>query len=153
MNDRNLLKYLIYFSEKKVDLSDEKGKEEIDKIFGWQVFLKNLQILEDDSLIIENNDRNSYSLTEKGKINLTEIKNEIDFENSKQNAELESLKTSTEVNKFLLRTKWLPHIVALVSLIFSIYTYFDAQNDSKKLEERIHKLEKKSETVLNKSKK
>lgn len=153
MNERNLHKYLIYFSEKRVDLSDEKEKEEIDNIFGWQVFLKNIEILEHESLIIENSDRNSYSLTEKGKITLTKIKDELDFENNKQNAELESLKTSTDVNKFLLRTKWLPHIVALLSLIFSIYTYFGTQNDSKKLEERIQKLENKFETFLIKSKK
>ncbi|GAW88825.1 hypothetical protein FPS14_contig00011-0013 [Flavobacterium psychrophilum] len=48
-----------------------------------------------------------------------------------------------------MRTKWLPHIVAILSFLFSIYTYFGAQNDSKKLEERIHKLE----TFINKSKK
>ena len=152
MDNRTLLKYLLYFSDNKIDLSDEKDRIEIDNIFGWQIFLITLPTLEEQSLIIENSDRNSYSLTEKGKVTLTEIKSELEFENSKQNAELESLKTSTDVNKFLLRTKWLPHIVAVLSFLFSMYTYFDVRNDSKKLEERIQKLENKSETILIKTK-
>lgn len=64
------------------------------------------------------------------------------IENEKLNAELENLKTSTEVNKFLLKTKWLPHVVAILSFLFSIYVFFDAKDDSKKLEQRIGILEK-----------
>lgn len=61
----------------------------------------------------------------------------------KENAELENLETSTNLNKFLLKTKWLPHTVSLISLFFSIYVYFDAKTDSKKLEQKIEALEKK----------
>ena len=60
----------------------------------------------------------------------------------REKAELENLKTSTKVNKFLLKTKWLPHIVSVISVAFSIYVYFDAKADSKKLEQRIEVLEK-----------
>lgn len=60
----------------------------------------------------------------------------------REEAELENLKTSTKVNKFLLKTKWLPHIVSVISVAFSIYVYFDAKADSKKLEQRIEVLEK-----------
>lgn len=151
MNNRTLLKYLNYFSENNVDLSiDNNEREKISEIFGWEEFLENLETLEVESLILENNDRFSYSITEKGKITLKELKNELAFEDNKQNIELENLKTSTEANKFILRTKWLPHIIALLSLLFSIYIYFDNKNDSKKLEERINNLENKSEAFINK---
>ncbi|MBV2223851.1 MAG: hypothetical protein KUL74_03220 [Cloacibacterium sp.] len=150
MDNKTLAKYLKYFSQNKVDLSDKDVKKEIGEIFGWQEFLKNFESLEKKSLIIENNDRNSYSITEKGKTTLKEIESEIESDNQTQEKELESLTTSVEVNKFLIRTKWLPHIIALLSLFFSIYTYFDARNDSKKLETRIHKLENRLINNLNK---
>ncbi len=150
MDDKNLLLYLSYFLKKEVNLNNEKDKLEIDNNFGWQVFLKKLQILIDDNLVFENSECNSYTLTQKGNIKLAELKSELEFENVKKNAKLESLKTSTDVNKFLLQTKWLPHFIAILSLLFSIYTYFDTQNDSKKIEERINKLENKSKTFLNK---
>lgn len=69
------------------------------------------------------------------------------FESDKVNIEFENLKSATEVNEFLLKTKWLPHIVAIISLLFSIYIYFDNRNDSAKLEKRIEILEK---TILKK---
>ena len=150
MDNKTLAKYLKYFSQNKVDLSDKDVKKEIGEIFGWKEFLKNFESLEKKSLIIENNDRNSYSITEKGKTTLKEIESEIESDNQTQEKELESLTTSVEVNKFLIRTKWLPHIIALLSLFFSIYTYFDARNDSKKLETRIHKLENRLINNLNK---
>lgn len=71
-------------------------------------------------------------------------KNEAEFSKEKTKIELENLTTSTKLNKFLLKTKWLPHIVSVISIIFSIYVYFDAKSDSKKQEQRIEKLEKKS---------
>jgi hypothetical protein len=70
-------------------------------------------------------------------------KNDAEFNKEKSKIELENLTTSTNLNKFLLKTKWLPHIVSVISLAFSIYVYFDAKADSKKLEQRIEVLEKK----------
>ena len=145
MNDKELLKYLYFISENVVDLSNKSITEKIENTFGWNVFLNNINSLEEQSFIFEHEDRNTYSLAEKGLTSLTEIKNQLDFESRKQNIELENLKTSTEVNKFLLKTKWLPHFVAGISLMFSIYTYFDARQDSKKLQNKIEKLEKKVE--------
>ena len=60
----------------------------------------------------------------------------------RENAELENLKISTKVNKFFLKTKWLPHTVSIISVAFSIYVYFDAKADLKKLEQRLEVLEK-----------
>jgi hypothetical protein len=51
MNNKDLLKYLNFFSENKVDLSDEESREKIDNIFGWNVFLKNIESLENENLI------------------------------------------------------------------------------------------------------
>ena len=66
----------------------------------------------------------------------------VEFDNKKQIAELKNIETSTKVNKFLLKTKWLPHGLVLVSFGFAVLMYLDARNDSKKLEQRIEKLEK-----------
>jgi hypothetical protein len=70
-------------------------------------------------------------------------KKDAEFNKEKSKIELENLKTSTRLNKFLLKTKWLPHIVSIILIAFSIYVYFDDKADSKKLEQRIEVLEKK----------
>ena len=85
-----------------------------------------------------------YIKDEKNKLNLLAEKETIDFEKSKIDLEL---------NKWLLKTKWLPHIITIISLLFAVYVYFDSKNDSKKLEERIEKLESKILIPKNESKK
>ena len=85
-----------------------------------------------------------YIKDEKIKLNLVSEKETIDFEKSKIDLEL---------NKWLLKTKWLPHIITIISLLFAVYVYFDSKNDSKKLEERIENLESTITTLKNVSKK
>lgn len=68
-------------------------------------------------------------------------KQKAEFENRKQIAELENIETTTQVNKFLIKTKWLPHSLAFFSFVFAVFIYFDARNDNKKLTQRIENLE------------
>ena len=60
---------------------------------------------------------------------------------TKEQIEFEKSKIDLKLNKWLLKTKWLPHIIAVISFLFTVYIYFDSKNDSKKLEERITNLE------------
>ena len=72
---------------------------------------------------------------------------------NKEKIDFEISKTNLELNKWFLKTKWLPHIISIISVLFSVYVYFDSKNDSKKLEERIEKIESTILTQKNVSKK
>lgn len=52
---------------------------------------------------------------------LTKLKN---VETYKQKKEIENLESSIKMNKWLLKTKWLPHIISLIALIASILALF-----------------------------
>ncbi len=117
-------------------------------------YRKNINLMIEDYKLIHKSFSNSLdiTLTKHGNdvINqggwlkyLENEKNDAEFNKEKSKIELENLTTSTNLNKFLLKTKWLPYIVSVISLAFSIYVYFDAKADSKKLEQRIEVLEKK----------
>ncbi|MBC7557528.1 MAG: hypothetical protein H7195_11270 [Chryseobacterium sp.] len=148
MDNKELLKYLYFFSKNIVDLSNDNMKEKIDNTFGWNVFLKKITFLEDDeSLIFEHDDRNTYSLTDKGVSILNTIKNELDFENKKQKIELDNLKTSTRVNKFLLKTKWAPLFLSFAAIFVSIYLSIQDKNKQEELEKKILENEKTIDTL------
>ena len=67
-------------------------------------------------------------------------------ENRKRDVDLEVQHTNIELNKWLLKTRWLPHIVAGTSIIISIYSFFYNQSkfetEVNELEDRIEMLEK-----------
>lgn len=77
----------------------------------------------------------------------------IQIDEEKEQIEFEKSKIDLKLNKWLLKTKWLPHFITFISLLFAVYVYFDSKNDSKKLEERIEKLESKILIPKNESKK
>ena len=64
-------------------------------------------------------------------------------ENDKQSAEYDDLVTNTKLNKWFIKTKYLPYLIALLSLLFSIFTYFDAKSDVIELEKKLKQIEKK----------
>ncbi|WNM18867.1 hypothetical protein [Flavobacterium capsici] len=55
----------------------------------------------------------------------------------KENIELENLKVNTQLNKWLLRTKWVPHILSLIAILISIYFSNKDNNKQAELEEKI----------------
>ena len=89
-----------------------------------------------------------YSLTKNGFsfVSFAEIEKQEQLKSEKDKIEFEKTKVDLKLNKWLLKTKWLPHFIAFISFIFAVYVYFDSKNDSKKLEERIEKIES---TILN----
>jgi hypothetical protein len=46
------------------------------------------------------------------------------LEENRQQTELENLKYSIQMNKWLLRTKWLPHLLSLLALIIALIALF-----------------------------
>lgn len=84
-----------------------------------------------------------FTLTEKGHnfISFNDYEKQLQVKNEKENIDFQISKTNLLLNKWLLKTKWLPHFIAVISFLFAVYVYFDSKNDSKKLEERIENLE------------
>jgi hypothetical protein len=47
-------------------------------------------------------------------------KDDLDFEQRRRSAELDNLESSTKVNKWMLKTRWLPHILSILSVLVAI---------------------------------
>ena len=147
MDKKSVKEHLVFFKQNNVDLNNPEIYVEIEKYFDRIEFIKNIDFLERNTLIVENDKRDSiYSITEKGNKLLSEIIKELEYESEKERVEFEKSKVDLKLNKWLLKTKWLPHFIAVISFAFTVYIYFDSKDDSKKLEERIEKIES---TILN----
>lgn len=72
---------------------------------------------------------------------------------NREKIELDNLNSNTEVNKWLLKTRWLPHFLAgisiVVTLILGIIT-FKNDDEKQKLEKRLEILEKELESISKK---
>ena len=107
----------------------------IERVFIFRTLKDELNLLRIDGEL--------YSLTKNGFsfISFAEIEKQELINVEKEQIEFEKSKIDLKLNKWLLKTKWLPHIIAVISFLFTVYIYFDSKNDSKKLEERITNLE------------
>ena len=112
----------------------------IDRVFILRTLKEELNLIRIDGEL--------YSLTKNGFsfVSFAEIEKQEQLKSEKDKIEFEKTKVDLKLNKWLLKTKWLPHFIAFISFIFAVYVYFDSKNDSKKLEERIEKIES---TILN----
>ena len=112
----------------------------IDRVFILRTLNEELNLIRIDGEL--------YSLTKNGFsfVSFAEIEKQEQLKSEKDKIEFEKTKVDLKLNKWLLKTKWLPHFIAFISFIFAVYVYFDSKNDSKKLEERIEKIES---TILN----
>jgi hypothetical protein len=90
------------------------------------------------------------------KIHLIDIKSEFQKQESKktrETLEIENIKSTIDSNKWLLKTKWWPHIISGLTLFWSIVYSIFSTNEVNNLEQRIEMLEKTKSTHLNESKK
>jgi predicted methyltransferase len=119
----------------------------IDRVFILRTLIEELDLIRVDSEL--------YSLTKNGFsfVSFDEIENKEKLSAENEKIEFEKSKIDLKLNKWLLKTKWLPHFIAFISFVFAVYVYLDSKTDSKKLEQRIEVLEtiikdQKSETKI-----
>jgi hypothetical protein len=107
MTNNEVKNHLIFFKQNIVNLRDQDLYPKIDRYFDRTIFIQNIDFLERNSFIVEDENRDSiYSITEKGEEFLKLIIEEHKHIAEKERIEFENLKSSTEVNKWLLKTKW-----------------------------------------------
>lgn len=153
MNNIIIREHLVFFKQNIVDLNNPDIYPKIEEYFDRTVFLNNIDFLEKNNLIIEDDKRYStYSITPKGEKLLNQITEEIEYKDEKEKIEFENLKSSTEVNKWLLKTKWYPLVISILAVFVSIILGFKDETKINKLEERILNLEKKSKSLKNDAK-
>ena len=59
----------------------------------------------------------------------------------KDELEYEKAKIDLRLNKWFLKYKWLPHIITVITFLFTVYIYLDSKNENKELEKKVNKLE------------
>ena len=121
MNDSLIKDYLTFFKNEKVDLRNEGINEKIDFYFERTSFLNNIEILENNSLIIETEHGNcTYLITEKGEKYLKQITENLDYEAEKERIEFEKSKTDLVLAQKMLKefpkTKWIARISIVIAL-------------------------------------
>ena len=121
MNDSLIKDYLTFFKNEKVDLRNEGINEKIDFYFERTSFLNNIEILENNSLIIETEHGNcTYLITEKGEKYLKQITEKLDYEAEKERIEFEKSKTDLVLAQKMLKefpkTKWIARISIVIAL-------------------------------------
>ncbi|EKT3964972.1 hypothetical protein JE957_002428, partial [Flavobacterium psychrophilum] len=84
-------------------------------------FLNNIEILENNSLIIETEHGNcTYLITEKGEKYLKQITEKLDYEAEKERVEFEKSKTDLVLAQKMLKeypyTKWFARISIIIAL-------------------------------------
>jgi DNA-binding MarR family transcriptional regulator len=107
MNNSEIKNHLLFFKQNIVDLNDTELYPKIDMYFNRTVFLKNIDVLENNNLIVEDDNRNSlYSLTEKGENLLSQITEELEYELEKERITFENSKIDLRLKKWQLKTFW-----------------------------------------------
>lgn len=125
MNNEQIRNHLIFFEKNIVNLRDQDLYLKIDEYFDRTVFLNNIEFLERNSLILEDNNRNSiYSITEKGTKYLNQILEEEKHIAEKERIEFEKAKIDLELSKKMLKefpkTKWFARIGLFIAIVLAL---------------------------------
>lgn len=67
---------------------------------------------------------------------------EIKEKTTREKIDLEKASTELKLNKWLIKTKWLPHIISILAIIVSVAIYSDSKKENENLKKRIEILEK-----------
>jgi hypothetical protein len=125
MNDNEVKKHLIFFKQNIVNLRYAELYPKIEEYFDRAIFLKNIEFLERNSLVMEDDNRHSiYSITDKGEKFLTQIIEEHKYLAEKERIEFEKSKLDLDLAEKLLKeypyTKWFARIGFFIALCLGI---------------------------------
>jgi predicted transcriptional regulator len=133
MNDNELKNHLVFFKQNVVNLNDQEIYPKIDEYFDRSVFLKNVEFLENNSLIIEDEQRNCiYSITEKGERYLAQIIKELEYNAEKERIEFEKSKIDLDLAQKMLKeypyTKWFARIGFVIAIVLAVLELIQWKN-------------------------
>ena len=125
MNNSEIKNHLIFFKHNIVNLRDEDLYPKIDEYFDRSVFLKNIEFLERNSLITEDDNRDSiFSITDKGEKFLAQIIEEQKYFDEKERIEFEKSKIDLELAQKMLKefpkTKWFARIGLFIAIVLAL---------------------------------
>jgi hypothetical protein len=125
MEKHSTKEHLVFFKKNIVDLNNPDIYVEIEKYFDKTEFIKNIDFLERNTLIIEDDNRNStYSITEKGEKTLKNIIKELEYEAEKDRIEFEKSKIDLELARKMLKefpkTKWFARIGLFIAIVLAL---------------------------------
>lgn len=125
MNNNEIKNYLIFFKQNIVNLRDQDINREIEKYFDRTVFIQNIDLLERNSLIVEDDNRDSiYSITEKGEEFLKQIIEEHKYIAEKERIEFEKSKLDLDLARKMLKeypyTKWFARVSIFIAIVLAI---------------------------------
>jgi len=125
MNNNEIKNHLIFFKQNIINLRDQDLYPKIDRHFDRTLFIQNIDFLERNSLIVEDDNRDSiYSITEKGEEFLTQIIEEHKYVAEKERIEFEKSKIDLELSKKMLKefpkTKWFARIGLFIAIVLAL---------------------------------
>ena len=125
MNNNEVKNHLIFFKQNIVNLRDKDLYPKIDEYFDRAIFLQNIDFLVRNSLIVEDDNRDSiYSITDKGEEFLKQIIEEHKYIAEKERIEFEKSKIDLDLAQKMLKeypyTKWFARISILIAVVLAI---------------------------------
>lgn len=133
MNNIEVKSHLIFFKQNKVNLRDQDLYPKIDEYFDRTIFIQNIDFLERNSLIIEDDNRDSiYSITDKGEKFLKQIIEEDKYIAEKEKIEFEKSKIDLDLARKMLKeypyTKWFARIGFVIAIVLAVLEIIQWKN-------------------------
>ncbi len=133
MNNIEIKKHLIFFKQNIVNLRDQDLYLKIDEYFDRTVFIQNIDFLERNSLIVEDDNRDSiYSITDKGEKFLTQIIEDDKYIAEKEKIEFEKSKIDLDLGQKMLKeypyTKWFARIGFVIAIVLAVLEIIQWKN-------------------------
>ncbi len=125
MNNIEVKNHLLFFKQNKVNLRDQDLYPKIDEHFDRTIFIQNIEFLERNSLIVEDDNRDSiYSITDKGEKFLKDIIEEHKYVAEKERIEFEKSKIDLELAQKMLKefpkTKRFARIGLFIAIVLAL---------------------------------
>ncbi|KIA86397.1 hypothetical protein [Flavobacterium sp. AED] len=133
MNNNEVKNHLIFFKQNVINLRDQDLYPKIDRHFDRTLFIQNIDFLERNSLIVEDDNRDSiYSITDKGEEFLTQIIEEDKYLAEKERIEFEKSKIDLDLAQKMLKeypyTKWFARIGFVIAIVLAVLEIIQWKN-------------------------